>query len=347
MITRMPHNFHNPLLPRFARLLALLTLFACIPHAQAINLKLAWNPSSDPSVAGYNVAYGIRSHTYTQTLNAGQSTSATVTALSPGTTYYFAVTAYDSGGLQSVPSNEVALTLPANVPPSVALTSPVAGTRVQQGASINLTATASDSDGRVVRVEFYENGTKIGESSSVPYAAVWNNLPAGTFALSALAVDDAGAAVRSAAVGITVAGATPDPTPPPPPAAPANPVTPADPTADPSTPTGLVRVKLQALTPLVKAGADASFRVMALTPPGSDLILDYAMSGSASEGVNYALDDSTHQVVIPAGARSAIITMRTMPTPGVRGRTVAVMTIIPGAGYTAVHDSAGVRIISR
>jgi hypothetical protein len=67
---------------------------------------LAWQPSSDPTVMGYQLYYGTASHTYTDTMNVGPSTTATVSNLVSGTTYYFAVTAYNSSGVQSPFSNE-------------------------------------------------------------------------------------------------------------------------------------------------------------------------------------------------------------------------------------------------
>jgi len=67
---------------------------------------LAWQPSSDPTVMGYQLYYGTASRTYTGTVNVGPSTTAAVSNLVNGTTYYFAVTAYNSSGVQSPFSNE-------------------------------------------------------------------------------------------------------------------------------------------------------------------------------------------------------------------------------------------------
>ena len=67
---------------------------------------LAWQPSSDPTVVGYQLYYGTASHSYAHTVNVGPSTTVTVSNLLNGTTYYFAVTAYYSSGVQSPFSNE-------------------------------------------------------------------------------------------------------------------------------------------------------------------------------------------------------------------------------------------------
>src|SRR5262245_38938068 len=76
-------------------------------------LTLAWNASTGSSVAGYNLYYGGVSQNYTNMVNAGNSTNATVTGLNTGITYYFAVTAYDVAGLESPFSSEVSYTIPA------------------------------------------------------------------------------------------------------------------------------------------------------------------------------------------------------------------------------------------
>jgi hypothetical protein len=53
-------------------------------------------------------------------VDAGPATNCTVTGLNVGITYYFAVTAYDMVGLESVFSPEISYTVPAtnSVPPS-------------------------------------------------------------------------------------------------------------------------------------------------------------------------------------------------------------------------------------
>src|ERR1700690_479721 len=78
------------------------------------NIILAWNPSTDPTVVGYNIYYGGASGNYTNTLSAGNATNITVSGLVEGTTYYFAATTYDSIGVQSPFSTEVSYSVPTN-----------------------------------------------------------------------------------------------------------------------------------------------------------------------------------------------------------------------------------------
>jgi len=66
-----------------------------------------------------------------------------------------------------------------------------------------LVATASDSDGRVVKVEFFNGATKLSEETTAPYTSQLNTRAAGTFAITARATDNAGAVTTSTPVTVT------------------------------------------------------------------------------------------------------------------------------------------------
>lgn len=84
-----------------------LCLLLCAGASADQSVTLAWNPSTDPDVAGYFLCYGASSGSYTSQIDAGTNTTATASGLREGQTYYFAFTAYDAQGVQSDPSNEV------------------------------------------------------------------------------------------------------------------------------------------------------------------------------------------------------------------------------------------------
>jgi outer membrane biosynthesis protein TonB len=86
-------------------------------HA-AQSVALAWNAVSDPSVVGYNVNYGTSSGVYSQSLNAGNATTATVPSLSAGQTYYFVVTAHNAASQNSIASNQVSFVTSAAPTPT-------------------------------------------------------------------------------------------------------------------------------------------------------------------------------------------------------------------------------------
>jgi hypothetical protein len=98
---------------------------------------------------------------------------------------------------------------PANVPPTVSLTSPANGATLVAPATVSLAATATDTDGSVARVDFYAGTTLLASDATAPYEFAWNAVAAGGYALTAKAVDDDGASTTSAAVNVTVTSSAP------------------------------------------------------------------------------------------------------------------------------------------
>jgi len=94
-----------------------------------------------------------------------------------------------------------------NAAPSVSITSPASGASFTAPTSINVAATASDSDGSVTRVDFYAGTSLIGSDTSSPYAITWSSPAVGNWSLTAVAVDDDGASRTSSAVPISVLNA--------------------------------------------------------------------------------------------------------------------------------------------
>ena len=82
------------------------------PVQAAQSVTLAWDPSPDPTVVGYNIYAGVVSGTYTNKLDVGNATNGIISGLVDGATYFFAVTAYDASGLESDFSNELSFTVP-------------------------------------------------------------------------------------------------------------------------------------------------------------------------------------------------------------------------------------------
>ena len=93
---------------------------------------------------------------------------------------------------------------PPNVLPSVAITNPAHGANFTAPATFAITANATDSDGTIVRVEFFSNGVSVGNDTSAPFEAIVTNAAAGSYTLTAQATDNRGGVVTSNAVSITV-----------------------------------------------------------------------------------------------------------------------------------------------
>ena len=96
-----------------------------------------------------------------------------------------------------------------NLPPKVSVTKPASGATFPAGSSIALEATASDPDGNVAEVQFLEGSNLLQTDATSPYGFTWRNVPAGQYALTAKAKDNAGAITVSSPVSVTV-GAPPN-----------------------------------------------------------------------------------------------------------------------------------------
>jgi len=95
-----------------------------------------------------------------------------------------------------------------NITPTVSITSPANGTSFNEGNSITITASASDSDGSIAKVEFFNGGIKLGEDTTSPYNYTISNSTAGNYTLSAKATDNKNGATTSTMVSVTVIGDT-------------------------------------------------------------------------------------------------------------------------------------------
>ena len=136
---------------------------------------------------------------------APYTTAMTVPLLCGSSTcdYWFTAKAFDNQGGVGV-SNSVSVTVSANTPPTVTITSPVANATFAAPASIGLSAQAGDSDGTVSKVEFYNGANLITTITSPPYTFNWTGMPQGSYSLTARATDNLGAVTSSASVNVTV-----------------------------------------------------------------------------------------------------------------------------------------------
>ena len=137
----------------FALLLA--TMLAATLHtgavtAQAAQAGLSWNAPSTNSngtpitdLAGYKLYVGNASRSYQQKLDMGKITNYSVANLTDGSTYYFAVTAYNSAGVESPYSTEVSKAFPAVVTTHVITASSATGGTVTALSNTRVNAATS------------------------------------------------------------------------------------------------------------------------------------------------------------------------------------------------------------
>lgn len=91
----------------------------------------------------------------------------------------------------------------SNSPPSVTITNPIDGAVFGAPANFTISAMATDTDGSVTNVQFFDSVSLLGNAASAPYNLAVS-LAAGSHPLSAVATDNLGASSTSAVVNVTV-----------------------------------------------------------------------------------------------------------------------------------------------
>lgn len=103
----------------FMAILAIAMFFMLAGYAMADSITIGWDPLSNQE-NGVRVYIGTASRKYTNSSDAGIGTTEKVIEnLKYGTTYYFALRAYNSNGDYSGLSNEVSYTTPTLVLPEL------------------------------------------------------------------------------------------------------------------------------------------------------------------------------------------------------------------------------------
>ncbi|MBU2566729.1 DNRLRE domain-containing protein, partial [Patescibacteria group bacterium] len=95
---------------------------------------------------------------------------------------------------------------PNNNSPYISITSPTNESRFNAPANITINAQAADSSA-ISRVDFYRGTQKIGEDTTAPYSYNWQNVGAGEYHISAVAIDNQGEMTGSEAVHLFVESA--------------------------------------------------------------------------------------------------------------------------------------------
>ncbi|MDB5255928.1 MAG: C-terminal target protein [Chitinophagaceae bacterium] len=117
--------------------------------------------------------------------------------------YTLTAKAYDNAGATATASISINVTTPSNVNPVVSITSPANNATFTSPATVAITASASDSDGSISKVEFYNGTTLLSTSTTSPYTFVWTSVPVGNYTIMAKAYDNLNA-TANASISITV-----------------------------------------------------------------------------------------------------------------------------------------------
>lgn len=225
---------------------------------------------------------------------------------------------------------------PANLPPKVALRSPQDGSLFVAPADIPLVAGASDPDGTVQSVEFFNGTNSLGAVTApvltnLPTVAgygpmpveqmfqlVWSNAPAGTNIVHCEATDDKGAVAASASVQIRVVEHS------------LPPVVTIE-TIDPdAAENGLPPMTILPGTqpPTIIFGTNAAvFAVRRTGPIDADLKVYLAFSGTAEYQVDYL---ASPRCIIPSGAHEVRLSIFSIDDQWVEGTETVIVALMPG-----------------
>lgn len=138
-------------------------------------------------------------------------------------------------------------------------------------------------------------------------------------------------------ISFAAPGIPPPPTPTPIPTATPTPAPTPNPTPAPSsTPIPAQIVSLGVSTTLISEGGTATFTFAASTVnPDAPTTVNYSMKGKAILGTHYTLSGNYGQVIIPAGASSATVTMTALTSSLPQRGQKTTMSIMSGPGYKA------------
>ncbi|MGK0458357.1 MAG: hypothetical protein ACJAVE_001338 [Polaribacter sp.] len=92
----------------------------------------------------------------------------------------------------------------SNSNPTVNISLPTENQSFAQGSDITLSASASDLDGTISKIEFYDGTIKLGEDTTSPYSYTWINASVGTHQIKAIVTDNDAGEGTSQIVNITV-----------------------------------------------------------------------------------------------------------------------------------------------
>lgn len=190
--------------------------------AAGSTVTLSANATDDGSVTNvswYSVVLSDPDPVFPPTVQGetliGSDTTApySISWIPASSTYILIAKAWDNLGLISTSSPPVTITVNQPIPPVVQLTSPANNAVFTQGDTIAMTATASDQDGTVTKVDFmqFQPDVFIVSDSSSPYTGNWVGVPAGSYSLVAKAYDSSGLTTISTAIHITINATPPQP----------------------------------------------------------------------------------------------------------------------------------------
>ena len=160
--------------------------------------SLSTHPTSAPLTYQWEQVYGPSVVGYDDSTLEMPSISNLIEGI-----YKFKLTVSD-GDYSSNSTVLVIVSLTEQIAPSISITAPSNNSSYREGETITITAVASDLDGTVSLVEFFDGETKIGEDATTPFSLNWTGAAVGNHVLSAKATDNTAATGVSPNINISV-----------------------------------------------------------------------------------------------------------------------------------------------
>lgn len=155
------------------------------------DITIAWDANNESNLVGYFLYYGTISRNYTAIIDVGNKLQQTVTDLQDGTTYYFAVTAYNQDNYESDYSEELVHTVGVtNISPSTPAVpnSPNSG---YVDTDYTFSTSGSDPDGDSIEYRFDWGDGVISNWAASSQSHAWSS--PGTYCIKAQVQDIHGA----------------------------------------------------------------------------------------------------------------------------------------------------------
>jgi cellulase/cellobiase CelA1 len=92
----------------------------------------------------------------------------------------------------------------STIVPTITITNPYNGYASSLHSPITITVTASSSDATITQVQFFDNGSFLGQTTTAPFTFTTNSLSVGSYTLTAVAQDSRYSTATSAAIQVTV-----------------------------------------------------------------------------------------------------------------------------------------------
>ncbi len=89
-------------------------------------------------------------------------------------------------------------------PPTCSINWPLNSIKIRENSNMAIRANASDTDGTISKVEFFEGVNKLGQDTTSPFEYPWTNIPAGIYVLTAKATDSNDLITTSSEVTLVV-----------------------------------------------------------------------------------------------------------------------------------------------